>query len=219
MRTTTLTSSVLAGLAAAVNLATATKLYVSSYAGTITTLNLTHVGNASYNLVSLDTNRDCGHNATWLELDLQHGNLFCLDEGIVSPDGTLTSFKVNKDNTLSRVIHANIPAAPVNSARLWGDNGTMLLTVAHYTAALTTFKVDPVTATFTLSQSFNFTQAKPGPKADRQAAPHPHQVLSDPSMKYLVVPDLGSDLIRVFYVNRTTLQLSERPSINVTPGS
>ncbi|KAL8660067.1 MAG: hypothetical protein Q9202_006833 [Teloschistes flavicans] len=216
------TPLLLAGLAASVNLATATKLYVSSYTGTITTLNLTQTGNSSYDLVHLDTTRGCGDNATWLELDLKHRNLFCLDEGILTGNGSLTSFKINhdhKNDSLTPVTHITIPNAPVNSALLHGHNGTQLLAVAHYAWALTTYKVDPLTAALTPSQSFNFTQAKPGPRADRQAAPHPHQVLLDPTHRYLIVPDLGADLLRIFHFNKSSLQISERPSVPVTPGS
>ncbi|KAI4234858.1 MAG: hypothetical protein LQ352_008149, partial [Teloschistes flavicans] len=216
------TPLLLAGLAASVNLATATKLYVSSYTGAITTLNLTQTGNSSYDLVHLDTTRGCGDNATWLELDLKHRNLFCLDEGILTGNGSLTSFKINHDHkneSLTPVTHITIPNAPVNSALLHGHNGTQLLAVAHYAWALTTYKVDPLTAALTPSQSFNFTQAKPGPRADRQAAPHPHQVLLDPTLRYLIIPDLGADLLRIFHFNKTSLEISERPSVPVTPGS
>ncbi|KAL8737017.1 MAG: hypothetical protein Q9181_002104 [Wetmoreana brouardii] len=214
-------SLVLAGLAASVTAASATRLYVSSYAGTITTLNLTHTANASYHLTQLGTNNACAPNASWLQIDVKHRNLFCLDEGISVGNGTLSSFKIKDDKpgSLSLVNHAAIPNAPVDSAIIYGKNGTQLLAVAHYAWALTTWKLDPVTAAFTQQQSFNFTQPKPGPNAARQAAPHPHQVRVDPQGKYLVVPDLGSDLIRIFYVDRNNLTISERPSISVTPGS
>lgn len=32
----------------------------------------------------------------------------------------------------------------------------------------------------------------------RQASPHPHQVVLDPTGEFIIVPDLGNDLIRVF---------------------
>ncbi|KAL9580480.1 MAG: hypothetical protein Q9203_006281, partial [Teloschistes exilis] len=210
----------LAGLAVS---APATKLYVSSYTGDIHILNLTSTANSSYNLGHIPTNRGCGDNATWLELDPKHQNLFSLDEGILTGNGSLTSFKINEDGdrngSLTQVSHITIPNAPVHSALLEGDNGIQLLAVAHYAWALTTYKVDPLTAALTLYQSFNFTQAAPGPRANRQKAPHPHQVLLDPFGKYLVIPDLGSDLLRIFHFNRSSLAVSERPSVPVPPGS
>ncbi|KAL8942138.1 MAG: hypothetical protein Q9216_001823 [Gyalolechia sp. 2 TL-2023] len=213
--------SALALLGAAPVPVSSTRLYVSSYAGTITTFDLSKVGNASYQLAPLDTSTGCSPNASWLQIDVKHRNLFCLDEGFAVGNGTLTSFKIkdDKNGSLSTVNHTVIPNAPVNSAIFNGPNGSQLLAVAHYAWALTTWKVNPATASYSPLQSFNFTQPKPGPKADRQAAPHPHQVLVDPTNKYLVIPDLGSDLIRIFYIDPQTLQVSPRPSINVTAGS
>ncbi|KAL8998074.1 MAG: hypothetical protein Q9188_006171 [Gyalolechia gomerana] len=215
------TLSALALLGAAPVPITSTRLYVSSYAGTITTLDLTKVGNVSYQLARLDTSTGCSPNASWLQIDVKHRNLFCLDEGLTVGNGTLASFKIKDDKkgSLSTVKHTVIPNGPVNSAIFHSPNGSQLLTVAHYAWALTTWKVDPTTASYSHLQSFNFTQPKPGPNAARQAAPHPHQALVDPTNKYLVIPDLGSDLIRIFYIDPQTLQVSPRPSINVTPGS
>ncbi|KAL8933408.1 MAG: hypothetical protein Q9211_005795 [Gyalolechia sp. 1 TL-2023] len=215
------TRSGLALLGAAPVPISSAKLYVSSYAGTITTFDLARVGNASYQFARLDTNTGCSPNASWLQIDVKHRNLFCLDEGITVGNGTLTSFKIRDDQkgSLSTVKHTVIPNAPVNSAIFNSPNGSQLLAVAHYAWALTTWKVDPATASYLPLQSFNFTQPKAGPNAARQAAPHPHQVLVDPTNRYLVIPDLGSDLIRIFYIDPHTLQVSPRPSINVTPGS
>lgn len=229
------TFSALALLTTAPTPISSTRLYVSSYAGTITTFNLTKTGNTAYQLNKLDTNTGCSPNASWLQIDVKHRNLFCLDEGLITGNGSLTSFKINNDTqhdslslttqkkgSLTPVKHTIIPNAPVNSAIFNSPiaaGGSQLLAVAHYANALTTYKVDPITASYTHLQSFNFTQSKPGPNPGRQAAPHPHQVLVDPTGKYLVIPDLGADLIRIFYIDPITLLVSPRPSIPVTPGS
>ena len=208
--------TLLLALAATVS---ATRLYVSSYAGNITTLDLTRT-NETYKLSCIETNSGCSPNASWLQLDVKHQNLFCLDEGITTENGTLNSFKINpKSGSLTRVNSTVIPGAPVNSAIYTGANGTQLLAVAHYAWALCTWTVNPATAVFKWSQAFNFTMSKPGPKAARQAAPHPHQVLLDPQNKYFVVPDLGADLVRVYYIDPKTLLISSRPNIPVLLGS
>ncbi len=221
--TSSLIPVALAALAATSTTVSATRLFASSYAGTITTLDLSKLGNASYYLAKLDTTTACSPNASWIEIDVKRRNLFCLDEGMVTGNGSLTSFKIKNDDTgktLTPVAHTIIPNAPVNSALFTSpNNGSQLLAVAHYAWALTTWKVDPVTASYAGLQHFNFTMPKPGPNAARQAAAHPHQVLVDPTNTYLVVPDLGADLIRVFYINPQTLQVTPRPSIPVPPGS
>lgn len=199
--------------------ASATKLYVSSYTGTITTLGLTDK-NGTYNLAKLNSDNNCQPNATWLQLDTKHQNLYCLDENIVGTNGSITSFKIGDDSgKLTLLNHTKTLAAPVNSVMYTSPNRTQLIALAHYATALATYKVDPSTGRFTPHQTFNFTLPKPGPKADRQAASHPHQVLVDPQNKYLVVPDLGGDVIRIFYVDPVTLSITPRPSIPLAPDS
>lgn len=46
------------------------------------------------------------------------------------------------------------------------------------------------------------TSTTTGPIASRQNASHSHHVILDPSHSYILVPDLGADLIRVFAYNR-----------------
>jgi 6-phosphogluconolactonase (cycloisomerase 2 family) len=199
--------------------ASATKLYVSSYTGIITTLNLTKT-NGAYNLAQLETNNACQPNASWLHLDAKNHNLYCVDEGMTSLNGTLNSFKLDPlTGALSLINRTTALPAPVHSTLYTSPNGTQLLTVAHYTSGLTTYRLDPLTAAFRPSQVFNFTLDHPGPIPGRQAGSHPHQVLIDPSNTYLLIPDLGGDLLRIFYIDPSTLLLSTRPSIPVAPGS
>jgi 6-phosphogluconolactonase len=57
----------------------------------------------------------------------------------------------------------------------------------------------------------------PGPVRSRQDRPHPHQALFDPTGKFVLVPDLGADKIRVFRVEGTTF--TQLPDIDRTLGS
>ena len=61
----------------------------------------------------------------------------------------------------------------------------------------------------------------PGPGAvpDRQASPHPHEAVLDPTGQYIIVPDLGADLIRVFAINPKTQALTEKASFKTPAGS
>ena len=197
----------------------ATKLYVSSYAGTITTLNLTEA-NGTYSLTKLYSHNGCQPNASWVSLDAQHHNLYCLDEGTQTGYGTLNSFKINDDTgNLTQVNRMMTVDAPVNSAIYTSPNGTQLLAVAHYAAGLTTWSLDPATGSVALRQNISLKLDAPGPNKDRQATAHPHQVLFDPQNQYLVVPDLGGDIVRIYYIDPQTLLISPKPSISVVPGS
>lgn len=58
----------------------------------------------------------------------------------------------------------------------------------------------------------------PGPVSSRQDKPHPHSVVLDPSGKYIISPDLGADLLRVFLIDPTTGVLTACPAAVSGPG-
>ena len=68
-----------------------------------------------------------------------------------------------------------------------------------------------------VTQSFTYTLDAPGPNPTRQDSPHPHQVLPDPTGKFIVVPDLGADLLRIYRV-ALNASLIELEPFSVTPG-
>lgn len=205
--------------AALVATCSATKLYVSSYNGNITTLDLTNT-NGAYHLAQIQSTDQCQQNASWLTFDATRHHLYCLDEGIVASNGSLNSFKVDHESgALTKLKNQMTLAAPVNSIIYEGKNGAQLLAVAHYAFALTTWSLDPTTGSFASLQTFDWTLDKPGPNADRQKTPHPHQVLTDPTNTYFVIPDLGADQVRILSIDPKSLKLTQRPSISVAPGS
>lgn len=57
-----------------------------------------------------------------------------------------------------------------------------------------------------------------GPVADRQAEPHAHQVLPDPSGRWAVSVDLGTDSVRVCALDPVTGALSLHREIALRPG-
>jgi 6-phosphogluconolactonase (cycloisomerase 2 family) len=63
-----------------------------------------------------------------------------------------------------------------------------------------------------------FTQAKPGPRPDRQEKPHPHAAFTDPTGKFIIVPDLGADLTRIFKIDQESGKLSDCPAVSSLPG-
>lgn len=60
---------------------------------------------------------------------------------------------------------------------------------------------------------------RPG-KVAQQDSPHPHEVFLDPTGSFIVSPDLGADLLRVYAIeDGPSGKLSECPSLNITYGS
>jgi 6-phosphogluconolactonase (cycloisomerase 2 family) len=60
---------------------------------------------------------------------------------------------------------------------------------------------------------------KPGPDPSRQEASHPHAAVLDPTQRFILVPDLGADLIHVYGVDVEGLALSKLDPLVVAPGS
>ena len=61
----------------------------------------------------------------------------------------------------------------------------------------------------------------PGPYRREQAGPHPHQVLFDPSGRYLLAPDKGVDKIHVYRLDAATGKLTahDPPCVNTRYGA
>ena len=85
------------------------------------------------------------------------------------------------------------------------------------TSMVTVYDISDPTSP-TQNQSYTFTLSKPGANPDRQEAPHPHQVVLDPTGAFVLVPDLGADLVRVFAVGEGA-SLVEGEALEVEAGS
>lgn len=58
-----------------------------------------------------------------------------------------------------------------------------------------------------------------GTNPQRQDAPHPHEILVDPTGKYILVFDLGADLIRIYSIDQTSGQLTACSPFTETGGT
>ena len=86
------------------------------------------------------------------------------------------------------------------------------------TSSISTFAL-PLTNACTALQSWTYIMPSPGPVPDRQEAPHPHQVILDPTGTFLLSPDLGADVVRVFAIDGGTGKLTPCANLTATPGS
>jgi 6-phosphogluconolactonase (cycloisomerase 2 family) len=77
----------------------------------------------------------------------------------------------------------------------------------------------PITDDSTALQTFEFTL--PGPPTDpsRQDAPHPHETFLDPTGAYVLSPDLGSDLIHIFAIDKASGKLNQCDAFAVKGGN
>lgn len=196
----------------------ATNLFVSDYSGVITTLNLSEK-NGSYSLVKTYSNDGCAPNPSWLTIDANRGLLFCMNEGLTSPNGSLSSFTINTDGSLEHVQNTTTPNGPVSGIIYGHPAGQRGIVLAHYGgSAVSAWKLNG-SGKFSANQEFFYTLPQPGPDAARQDAPHEHEAITDPTGQYILVPDLGADLVRLFSWSADSLKLKELASLKAAPGS
>lgn len=207
--------------AAAADSAGSAILYAASYSGDITSLSLEN-GNAGYTLNKVSVATGCGANPVWLEQDKKRKLLYCSDEA-----GTIGVFGVNSSSpgSLEPIMQMNSSYAPVAST-MFDVNGTRGIAFAHYgspdggppgAAGITTYVAG---ADGGLQLTFNLTtvSAATGPNAERQGASHIHQVVIDPTGKFMVAPDLGEDCVHVYRVQNSP-SISSLTDIQLPPGS
>ncbi|OTB02633.1 hypothetical protein M426DRAFT_61888 [Hypoxylon sp. CI-4A] len=102
--------------------------------------------------------------------------------------GLLSSYSVGSDGTLTQTGQAVTKGSSVHGSPYGGGD------------------VD----------GYNFI-ATPGPN-ERQNAPHPHAAQLDPAGKFLIVPDLGADFIRIFSIDAATGNLTACEPGQAGPG-
>ena len=90
----------------------------------------------------------------------------------------------------------------------------------HYsdTSSFGTFDVaDPKDLKLLAQQ--NYTLSAPGTNPERQDAAHLHDAVVDPTGQFILVPDLGADLIRIFRVDSGVTGAASVGAIKAVAGS
>ena len=117
-------------ICATASIACATNLFVSDYAGNITTLELT-ARRGQYYLNEVHANPGCAPNPSWLTLDPNHGTLYCLDEGLYVDNGSLSSYTIGDDGALTRVSRETTISGPVSGVIYGNPAGERSIALAH----------------------------------------------------------------------------------------
>jgi len=100
------------------------------------------------------------------------------------------------------------------------DPGRRFLICTNYSSSsLSIFPLDTRGMTGPAVQVFTWEGR--GLRDDRQERSHPHSACFTPDGRFLLVPDLGCDLIRVFQWEGAEAPLNERPdlAVSIVPGS
>ncbi|OIW34175.1 putative isomerase YbhE, partial [Coniochaeta ligniaria NRRL 30616] len=132
-----------------------------------------------------------GTSASWLLLREGTNQLYAVDEN--SNTTRLFNFDI-ATNALTLVQNAT-GSSGIVFLDLTAD-GTALLGASFGQGTIDVWDLAPDTGLLTLADQIPSTDAL-GPNTARQSAPHPHQALLDPSGRFFVVPDLGTDTLLV----------------------
>lgn len=204
-----------------VSTTTATNLYVASSDGIVTTLALSGSGNSS-SLAITSTSDECSVNPAALNLDHDNRILYCLDRGENKDiNGSMNTFSVDADGKLStRLSRLTVPASGVWAEFVENPAGVRGIATAHFNkSAATIIGISADGGLLGPLQTWFPTVEAPGPFLDRQDRSFLHQVIVDPTGKFVLMLDLGGDRIRVYALNEQTLTpVAELPSLATEPG-
>ncbi|KAI4859539.1 putative isomerase YbhE [Hypoxylon rubiginosum] len=184
-------------------------LLASHYTGKIFSLSYTPgARNATATLSSKFDTSGCGTLPAWLHIDSGVPIVYCVDEDW-NGSGMLSSYSVGPDGSLKQTGQTVTSGASVHGTPYGGgdvDGYNFIATVQYDPSTLTTYELPLTSSSAVLQQlKFNLTEPKTNP---RQNAPHPHAAQLDPTGKFIIVPDLGADLIRIFSIDSATGNLT-----------
>ncbi|CAK3784484.1 hypothetical protein DOTSEDRAFT_57285 [Lecanosticta acicola] len=198
--------------------AMATRLLVADYGGNVTTLTLSET-NGTYSLQKTAASQACAPNPSWLTIDAGRGEVYCLNEGLYTVNGSLSSLLINEDGSLKAVQNTTTPSGPVSGIIYGTPSSQQGIVLAHYSGSAVSSWLLDGKGNFSKNQELFYTLEQPGPDPERQDAPHNHEAITDPTGKYILVPDLGADLVRVYKYDQDTLELKALESLKAEAGS
>ncbi|KAJ4349699.1 uncharacterized protein N0V89_008316 [Didymosphaeria variabile] len=205
--------------------ASAVKLLALNFAGQFYSLNLAFQSSTKASLKVVQNITACGVTPTWLHLDEETRTVYCIDESWLNEglgSGNLSQWSAgpdfNKKDALTLTGSTDTEGNSVHGFTYGGPDGRSFIITSEYSpSTITTYRL-PITSSTKALQKLEFTMAAPGPRPDRQDKPHPHAAFTDPTGDFLIVPDLGADLTRIFKIDGKTGELTACPAIASLPG-
>ncbi|KAK8050028.1 Lactonase- 7-bladed beta-propeller-domain-containing protein [Apiospora phragmitis] len=174
--------------------AAAVKLWATSYNDhALYTLNLAYEG-----LTVTSKSLDCGSEPTWITLD----------KG---------SRPFNDDATLETLDILPVLKSPGQRRAIWAEQQWLGRRSLRYVDLQLLRRQEHVEPGPVPERDLH--HGRPGPVPDRQDVPHLHHTILDPTKKFIVVPDLGADLLRVYALQQGSIEWTEIDPVKAVPGS
>ncbi|KAI9154877.1 putative 6-phosphogluconolactonase [Paramyrothecium foliicola] len=207
-------STILAGFSLVPSVFSAS-LLASHFSGKVYTLNFSQNGNSG-NLAITSETTGCGTTPSWLQLYSEDQKVYCFDESWTGR-GYIAQYNVATDGRLTLSTQFSTSGNDVHGVLYGGADGKSFLATAQYSpSTITTYRV-PTSSNNAVLQREKFTMTNKGPNP-RQDVPHPHEIIVDPTGQFLLVPDLGADIIRIFRINASSGQLTSCGTGQAAPG-
>jgi 6-phosphogluconolactonase len=157
--------------------------------------------------------------ASFLATDPHHRVLYVASEAGQAPgsNGFLSSYAIDpRSGALKLLNKAEMGGGPCH---LSVDQTSKILFVANYgNGTVASFALN---ADGSIGKQTGFDQhTGKGPNAERQEGPHAHAVVLSPDNRFLFVPDLGSDQIKIYRVDaaKSTFAPNNPSFASVKPG-
>jgi len=159
-------------------------------------------------------------NPSWLETDPQHRYLYAVSEvGYrAGAEGYISSFAVSRKTGALAFLN-KMPSRGGGPCHLKVDRTGKILLVANYgSGSIAAFAIK---ADRSIGESLDFAQdGGSSVNPDRQSGPHCHEIVLSPDNRFLFVPELGLDQIKIYRFNaaKGTFTPNNPPFVAVTPG-
>ncbi|KAF3910484.1 6-phosphogluconolactonase [Dactylellina cionopaga] len=156
---------------------------------------------AAGTLTKTHTSFESSPGPSWQHIVPEHQLLFSGCEGPEGGIGYLDSYKIGEDGSLTKVDRKECVQGCVSMDM--GKNG-FLVTASYDASGVNTYYTKETGEIVPLQKlMFTLPDGQAGhPDIDpvRQDAAHPHESRIDPTGNFLLIPDLGSDYLRIFKI-------------------
>jgi 6-phosphogluconolactonase len=157
-------------------------------------------------------------NPSWLAVDPNKRYLYAASELEGQVNGKVAAFAINRSTAALKPLNSlsSDGEAPCHVST---DHSGKVVVAANYGTG--TVPVFPVDANGSLGQSRQTIRATGSSiNKERQAGPHAHETVWSPDNRFLYVPDLGLDQIRIYKFDSAagTLSVADPAFAKLTPG-
>jgi 6-phosphogluconolactonase len=137
-------------------------------------------------------------NSEWIATDPMHRTLYAVGNSD-GPHGSISSFSIYPKTGSLKFLN-KVSSGGGGPAHLEVDNTGKTLFVANYgSGSVASFAIN---ADGSIGAKTGFDQhTGSGPNRDRQEGPHAHEAVLSPDNRFLFVPNLGTDQIKIYKVD------------------